>query len=754
MEIGTFFGGELKLRILESFEDGFLTLDREWRFTYANQKAAIIVGKEQEKLNGKVIWEEFPDIIGTGFEIAYRKAMETRVIQRIEIKGLPGGNWYNISVFPSGEGISVHWQDITKEKQLVTALRESREKYRAIFNSMVESFAIIEMIYDSAGKPVDWRYLESNQTHEKYSRMRNANGKLISRLAPKTELSWFEIYGRVALTGEPLQFEAMTGKRCYKMYASKIGGPESRKVAVLAYDITERKKNEEKLTFQANLLSSVDDAVAAYDENGNFTYWNRMAEKVFGWSAQKVIGQSVEKFFSTDNFRTLEVALAKLSQVGCFTGELEYPHKYKGVIKLDTHIKALFNPNGEYKGAVGSFRDITERKRQEEELKADYQGKKSALALVDELRSMDKNKNQFLGILSHELRNPLASIMMSVSLIDLVRSDGKQFRQVKDILKRQTIQLSRLVDDLLDVTRISQNKISLKKESVILNELVIQVLEDYKGQLASKGVELEVELNSVPLTLEADPARLIQVIGNLINNAAKFTARGDTVWVKVCRDKDEAVICVRDSGMGIKPDVLPKLFLPFSQVDSSLGRSSGGLGLGLSIVKGMVELHGGRVAAASEGLGKGAQFTICLPLPAFKVNKQEEQTTAQSKLSPTLRILVIDDIPDVAEIICSLLRLKGHEVISAYNGGEGIAKAKEFHPQVLFCDIGMPGMNGYEIAGSIRRDQELKDTCLIALTGYAQPEDLERARAAGFNRHLAKPVDIAELEKILKELRF
>jgi signal transduction histidine kinase/CheY-like chemotaxis protein len=375
-------------------------------------------------------------------------------------------------------------------------------------------------------------------------------------------------------------------------------------------------------------------------------------------------------------------------------------------------------------------------------------------ALVEELRKMDKNKNQFLSMLSHELRNPLASIMMGISFLDRVTPGGEQFRQAKEIIDRQTTQLSRLVDDLLDVTRITQNKISLKKESINLNELIVGALEDYKEHLASKGVGLEVELTSVPLYMEADPARLTQVFGNLINNAAKFTAMGDTVQVSVWKDEDqqEAVICVKDDGLGIKPDILPDLFLPFIQVDSSLDRSSGGLGLGLAIVKGMVELHGGSVAAASEGLGKGAQFIIRLPLSTLPDNNQVKQLRPNGKFSRTLRILVIDDIPDVAEIICSLLRLLGHEVISANSGSEGLVKAKAFHPEILFCDIGMPGMNGYEVAESFHRDNELKDIFRVALTGYAQPEDLERAREAGFNRHLAKPVEIAILEQTLAEV--
>jgi PAS domain S-box-containing protein len=806
--------------------------------------------------------------------------------------------------------------EIERMKKAEKALRESEEKYRTIFNSMDESLCIIEMIFDYKGKP----------------RMRNVEGKLISQLAPQTAQKLFEIYGKVALTGEAVRIVegVFWRKSYYDLYVLKIGGQDSRKVAVLAYDINKRKRNEEKLIFQANLLSSVHDAIVAVDENNKITYWNEMAEKMFGFSAQEAIRLEVGELSTIKG--TVHLELPGLSEDGSYMGEFNCRRKDGVIITTDAHCKVLVNNEGEYKGKVISLRNITERKRKEEELEAlkdnlavevefltkfhsittgfikhhtslenmleeildaaieltqadkgniqlkdeqsghlinvayrgfkkaylnnfkndanfkgsceiayknrerkivvdvaqspiyigtpkmqlvmdagikslqstplisssgnvvgvlstfyltlhqfeerelrmldllarqaadaiertraeetIHQSEKRALALVEELCRMDQNKNHFLSMLSHELRNPLASIMMSISLLDRVTPGGEQFRLAKEIIERQTTQLSRLVDDLLDVTRITQNKISLKKERVNLNELISKALEDYQEQLVGKGVRIEVELTPIPLHLEADPARLTQVIGNLLNNAAKFTEIGDTVQVSVCKDeeKPEAVICVKDDGLGIKPDILPDLFLPFIQVDSSLDRSSGGLGLGLAIVKGMVDLHGGSVAAASEGLGNGAQFSIRLPLPAIPDNNQVKLLQTDRKPSRTLRILVIDDIPDVAEIICSLLRVLGHEVISANSGSEGIAKAKAFHPEILICDIGMPGMNGYEVAESFFRDEELKDIFRIALTGYTQPDDLERARAAGFNRHLAKPVDITILEQTLAEV--
>ncbi len=284
----------------------------------------------------------------------------------------------------------------------------------------------------------------------------------------------------------------------------------------------------------------------------------------------------------------------------------------------------------------------------------------------------------------------MASIMMSLSLLDRVSLDGDESPKGPGNCQAPRNQLTHLVDDLLDITRIDQNKITLKKELVELRRIVQQAVADYQGQFTEKEISLETQLTADPIYLEADPARLTQIIGNLLHNAAKFTAKGDKTLVTVSQDlkTKEAVIRIKDSGIGIIPVLLPDLFQPFMQVDSTLDRSRGGLGLGLAIVKGMVELHGGSVAANSEGLGYGTQFTVRLPIKS--TDEKEQGRNPKGLFTRSLRILVIEDIPDIAEILCSLLGCQGHEVIAALNGPEGISKAKEFQPEVVICDIGLP----------------------------------------------------------------
>jgi PAS domain S-box-containing protein len=493
------------------------------------------------------------------------------------------------------------------------------------------------------------------------------------------------------------------------------------------------------LAFQAYLLDSIPNAICAVDENCIITYWNAMAEKMFGWTAEEVIGKPPPIYSNiSGSFRDPEIA--GMTETGYYVEEVICYHKNGTSIFTEIYAKALKNSQGEYKGNVASFRDITGQKHMEE--------------VLEKLRQQDRNKNIFLNMLSHELRNPLASIMMSLSLQDQVPSGGEEDRKARKIMERQTAHLSRLVDDLLDVTRITQNKIILKKERVELNQLVKLAVADYQASFIKKEVGLKVELASDLLYLEADPARLTQVIGNLLYNAAKFTNKGDQVLVTVSRNESthEAIFTIQDNGIGIKPEILSNLFEPFMQVDSTLNRSRSGLGLGLAIVKGMVELHKGSVSIYSEGLGKGTKLTIRMPLADIEPGKTEQESKTAGLAKCSFRTLIIDDIPDIAEILSSLLVYLGHEVVVAFSGPEGIAKAKEFQPEIVICDIGLPGMNGYEVARSLRSDKKLKDIFLIALSGYAQPEDLEQSRKAGFNTHLAKPVNLDILEQTLAEV--
>src|SRR6266568_3419018 len=367
----------------------------------------------------------------------------------------------------------------------------------------------------------------------------------------------------------------------------------------------------------------------------------------------------------------------------------------------------------------------------------------------ERLEEADRHKNEFLAVLSHELRNPLAPIRNAARLLDLAEPGGEQATRAKAVITRQVDHLSNLVEDLLDVTRISRGKIQLARSRIELTECVRRAIEDHAPELAAREIALELRVEAAPLWLDADPTRIAQVLGNLLQNAAKFTDAHGRVTVAIERDDGEhAVVRITDDGVGIEPEILPKLFEPFMQADESLHRSQGGLGLGLALIKGLVELHGGSVQAHSEGLGCGAEFTVRLPL-AGPSHQAAPEAPARAAPPAARRVLVIEDNPDSTETLCELLSLAGHEVEIAHDGSAGVEKALASRPDIVVCDIGLPGMSGYDVARAMRAEPSLAATLLVALTGYALPEDRRQALQAGFDHHLAKPVALEELESVL-----
>jgi PAS domain S-box-containing protein len=391
---------------------------------------------------------------------------------------------------------------------------------------------------------------------------------------------------------------------------------------------------------------------------------------------------------------------------------------------------------------------IIERKRAEKALQeSEARSRETAEALA----KADINKNHFLAVLSHELRNPLAPITNSLYILDHAVPGGEQAHRAQAVIGRQVAQLARLVDDLLDVTRIARNKIPLQRQRLELGELVRRTMEDHRPQFESNEVHLELAPTSQPVFVNGDSNRLAQMVGNLLQNSAKFTGPGGGTRVSVSTDSEakQAVVRVTDTGVGMDQEMLARLFQPFAQADATLDRSKGGLGLGLALVKGLVELHGGTIAARSPGLGQGAEFVVRLPLAL------EEGAVDGSARSSTLvpggrrRVLIIEDNIDAADSLREALEFSAHEVEVAYNGPAGIAKAREYKPEVVFCDIGLPGMDGFDVARAFRADDALKGAYLVALSGYALPEDVQRASEAGFDQHLAKPPNLDILEQTL-----
>ncbi|MGH8238813.1 MAG: ATP-binding protein, partial [Steroidobacteraceae bacterium] len=394
---------------------------------------------------------------------------------------------------------------------------------------------------------------------------------------------------------------------------------------------------------------------------------------------------------------------------------------------------------------VGVLRDISERKQTEEALREDLRARQQAERL---LAQADRRKDEFLAMLAHELRNPLAPLRSSLEIVKRLASMPANASSALEIMDRQLSHLVRLVDDLLEVSRITRGQVDLRREHVRLEAAIQGAIETSEQLIRAGSHRLIVSLPDEPLTLDADPVRLAQIFGNLLNNAAKYSEKGGQIEIAARRDGEDALVTIRDSGDGIEAEQLPKLFQIFTRGERSARRNQSGLGIGLALVRRLTEMHGGRVEASSEGVGKGSCFSVRLPLNVRQVVAPKARGREHSSIE-SLGVLVVDDNQDAAESLAMLLRTAGAEVHVAHDGLTALAEFERAEPHVVLLDIGMPEMDGCEVARRLREVARHDRVTLVALTGWGQDEDRRRIREAGFDHHLVKPVDLASLQALL-----
>jgi PAS domain S-box-containing protein len=376
--------------------------------------------------------------------------------------------------------------------------------------------------------------------------------------------------------------------------------------------------------------------------------------------------------------------------------------------------------------------------------------------LYQEAQEADRRKDEFLAILGHELRNPLAPVRNALEIMRLRSRNDPTLKRAMDIVERQVQHMTRLVDDLLDISRIIRGKVQLKKEPLDLNTIIIRALETSQPFIENRQHQLSVSLPREPLWVEGDPARLEQILVNLLNNAAKYTEPGGRIWLTCTQEGEEAVIRIRDTGIGIPSEMLLRIFDLFTQASQSLDRSQGGLGIGLTLVRSLVQMHGGSVSAFSEGLGRGSEFVVRLPVLSGTGPRTLNPDSVDPKpkiLDSKRRVLVVDDNVDAATTLSELIKLWGHEVYTAYDGPSAVEAALTYLPDIILLDIGLPRMDGYEVARQLRQEPRLSKTLLIALTGYGQEKDHQYSQEVGFDQHFTKPVDIQTLQRILGSQR-
>ncbi|HYV39281.1 MAG TPA: ATP-binding protein [Gemmataceae bacterium] len=398
------------------------------------------------------------------------------------------------------------------------------------------------------------------------------------------------------------------------------------------------------------------------------------------------------------------------------------------------------------KGRDDHIRELEEKRAEE-----DRQMHQRLREQAEALRDADRRKNEYLAMLAHELRNPLAPVRNAIQVLKLKAPADPELQWPREVIERQVQQMSSMIDDLFDVSRISLGKVKLTKQPTDLTAIVSRAVEIARPFIDAKKHQLTVTLPPGNVRLDADVSRMTQVLVNLLTNAAKFTDEGGRIWLSAECIHDELVLKVRDSGIGISAEVLPRIFDAFTQEERSMDRAQGGLGIGLTLARTLVDLHGGRIQASSAGRGQGSEFAIYLPIaniPSNPTPKDSTDTPSNGQVSRR-RVLVVDDLRDAAETLAMLLRLLGHDVRTANDGKSAIEIASVFTPQLVLLDIGLPGMDGLEVAQCMRREPGLRDIILVALTGYGDEEVRRRTQAAGFNAHLIKPVDLQELHTLL-----
>ena len=504
----------------------------------------------------------------------------------------------------------------------------------------------------------------------------------------------------------------------------------------LFVDITHLRRAEEAQGRLVAIVESADDAIIGKDLNGIITNWNSGATKLFGYTAGEAIGRPVGMLMPADRIDE-EPGILRRIRSGESISHYETVRKHKDGTLLDISLSVspIHDPRGKVIGASKIARFIGDRKRMEEAL-----------------RESDRRKDEFLAMLSHELRNPLAAIRNSVQLLRMDPGDAMQ-RKVLEPLERQVGTLSRLVDDLMDVSRVTMGRVRLQRSDIALERIVRDAADSVQKEMRDRKHTFVVPAVDPQLKVNVDAVRLEQVVVNLLTNAAKYTPDGGTINLSVAREGEEAVLLVRDSGIGIQPEQLTQVFGLFSQGTTTLDRGQGGLGIGLALVKYLVEMHGGTVAARSAGTGTGSEFIVRLPLAdsSGRSSAMTEPSEAEVAVGGerALRVLVVDDNRDSADLQATLLHHNGYQVEAAYNGADALKAALRFRPDVILLDIGLPEIDGYEVAYRIRQHDVLKGIVLIAMTGYGQPEDRQRSQAVGFDHHLVKPAEFSQLQALL-----
>lgn len=756
---------------LASIGDAVIATDAQAKVTYLNPIAETLTGWSLESAQGQPVETVFsltnertgePGVCpvaqvlqdGRAVALSNHTALVSRGGQRTSIED---------SAAPikdgAGEviGVVMVFRDVTERRRIETerrraneAVRKSEEEYRILFSSMEEGFCTIEVKFDQNEKPVDYLFLEINPAFERQTGLKDAKGKWMRELAPQHEQHWFDIYGAIALTGESARFEnrAEALGRWYEVYAFRVGPPALRRVGIVFNDITERKRREEEMRAAGErfrfLAESMPQKIFTSTPGGEVDYFNRQWLEFTGLAFEQIRGWGWLQFIHPDdveeNVRSWKHSIE--------TGEPFYlEHRFRrsdGTYHWHvTRAHAMRDGHGEVLMWIGSNTDIDEVRQAKEQAER-----------------ASRTKDEFLAALSHELRTPLTPVLMTAAVL---RDDARLPLDARDqlsMMKRNIELEARLIDDLLDLTRIAQGKLMLRMEPCDAHSLIALAVEMVRSEARTKGLAVEIDLRAGRANVMADPARLQQVFWNLLKNAVKFTPESGHLSVRSRDNEGRLTVEIADTGVGIEPDSVDRIFLPFEQArEVQKDRRFGGLGLGLSISKAILDLHGGEINAQSPGPGQGATFRVQLPATDAPVTRRAEslapapdfggKTQGVDVAATPLRVLLVEDHEATIQVIRQLLTRAGHNVTSAMTVAGAIQAAENARFDLVISDLGLPDGTGFDLM------QHLRATCNlpgIALSGFGMDEDLRRSHEAGFAAHLIKPVDFARLQQAMREL--
>ena len=732
--------------ILESISDGFFAVNTQWEFTYLNRQAEHVLGHRRAEVLGRTLWSVYPGLAGSEFEALFRRAARDRVDASITSFYPDHGRWYEVHVYPAVNGLSVYFRDVSERVHADESIRASELRFRL----MADSIPQMVWISDAAGR-VEF----SNQQWRTYTGVpadSPAAGQVAHDFihpddAAPTLLAWEWARQAGRVFNIEHRIRAASGQyRWFLARAEPQRDPHSGAIVRwfgTSTDVHDRKLAEAALKKSEaryrSLFESIDEGFCIidmlFDADGmacdyRFSEINPMFEQQTG--LRDVVGKTMLELAPQHERHWFDI----YGQVALSGIPIRFENEAKALDRWFDVYAFRIDETAERRVAV-LFKDITERRR-----------------IEHDLRQANLRKDEFLAMLAHELRNPLAPISAAAELLRLGHLDEARVRQTSDVISRQLRHMTSLVDDLLDVSRVTRGLITLDSLTLDMKRIVADAVEQARPLFEARGHRFSVDMAPQAAFVLGDQKRLVQVLANLLNNAAKYTPEGGAISLTMAVREKQVLLAVGDNGIGLEPGLLQHVFELFAQAERSSDRSQGGLGIGLALVKSVVELHGGLVGAHSDGAGRGSEFTVCLPRVAVAHAAPEAPAAGACAAAPCpgLHMMVVEDNVDAACMLAMFLEADGHQVLVEHDSARALQRARTALPRVCLLDIGLPDMDGYELAVRLRALPGMADAVLIALTGYGQERDRNNALAAGFDHYFVKPLDTAKLCELLARL--